>query len=236
MRKEILGGLTARITGGTDGSGGGEGPVVVLMHGFGAPGDDLVPLWRFLQAPSGTRFIFPEAPLSLSMLGFGEARAWWMIDLARLEGALAGGTSPSVLAREIPAGLVEAREKVFSLLEEVERRFAPSRLVLGGFSQGAMLACDVALRARNPPAGLLFFSGAIIAEEEWLSLLPERRDLAVLLSHGSADPLLPISEARRLYSLLNGFGLAVEWVEFPGGHEIPPLVLEKAGEFLRKIL
>jgi phospholipase/carboxylesterase len=44
MRVDKLGGLTVRLTGGTDGKGGGNGPLVVLLHGFGAPGDDLVPL------------------------------------------------------------------------------------------------------------------------------------------------------------------------------------------------
>ena len=81
MRMDTLGGLTVRLTGGTDGKGGGNGPLVVLLHGFGAPGDDLVPLSEYLDAPTGTRFLFPEAPISIPM-GFGDSRAWWMIDMA----------------------------------------------------------------------------------------------------------------------------------------------------------
>ena len=59
MRIEELEGLKVRIVGGTDGQGGGNGPVVILLHGFGAPGHDLVPLWKALDAPQGTRFLFP---------------------------------------------------------------------------------------------------------------------------------------------------------------------------------
>src|SRR5208282_2123552 len=84
MRTLELGGLRVRVTGGTDREGGGDGPALVLLHGFGAPGDDLVSLWRVLAAPAGTRFVFPEAPVSLAAMGYGEGRAWWMIDMERM--------------------------------------------------------------------------------------------------------------------------------------------------------
>ena len=60
MRQLKLGTLTAHVTGGTDRDGGGAGPVVVLLHGYGAPGTDLVPLWRELAVPHEVRFVFPE--------------------------------------------------------------------------------------------------------------------------------------------------------------------------------
>ena len=96
MRMDTLGGLTVRLTGGTDGKGGGNGPLVVLLHGFGAPGDDLVPLSEYLDAPTGTRFLFPEAPISIPM-GFGDYRAWWMVDMARSRSS--GGQSPGHVRR-----------------------------------------------------------------------------------------------------------------------------------------
>jgi phospholipase/carboxylesterase len=80
MREETIAGLHVRITGGDDREGGGDGPLVVLLHGFGAPGDDLVGLWRQLQVPRETRFVFPEATLALDAALFGTGRAWWMID------------------------------------------------------------------------------------------------------------------------------------------------------------
>src|SRR6185503_7795958 len=104
MRKLTVAGLSVTLTGGTDREGGGDGPLVVLFHGFGAPGDDLVPLWRQLAVPSAIRFAFPEAPLDLS----GGARAWWMIDMERLERALRTGALRD-MSNETPAGLLEAR-------------------------------------------------------------------------------------------------------------------------------
>ncbi|MBM4124657.1 MAG: esterase [Nitrospira sp.] len=236
MRLERLGGLQVRLTGGTDGQGGGEGPVVVLLHGFGAPGDDLVPLWQALDAPQGTRFVFPEGPLALSM-GFGQSRAWWMLDLDKLNRDLAAGR-PRDASRETPKGLAEARNQVTALLDDVTRRLGadPKRTLLGGFSQGAMLSCDVALRTARPLAGLVLLSGTLLAKEEWVPLMPKRKGLRVLQSHGSKDPLLPLFLAEQLRDYLTQAGLAVQWVGFRGGHEIPDAVLAKLGPFLRETL
>ena len=234
MKVEQLGGLKVRLTGGTDGRGGGDGPVVVLLHGWGAPGDDLVPLGPEIDAPRGTRFVFPEAPLSFQM-GFGDSRGWWVLDIERRQREIAAGRARD-LSREVPRGLAEARVKVVALLDELERRSGARQVVLGGFSQGAMLACDVALRTGRPLAGLVLLSGTLLAQDEWTPLMPKRKGLRVFQSHGSADPLLPSFMAEQLRDLLTQAGLSVEWVRFRGGHEIPEVVLDRLGRFLRTVL
>lgn len=234
MKVEQLGGLKVRLTGGTDGRGGGDGPVVVLLHGWGAPGDDLVPLGQEIDAPRETRFVFPEAPLSLQM-GFGDSRGWWMLDIEKRQREIAAGRARD-LSREVPKGLAEARAKVIALFDELERRVGTTQLVLGGFSQGAMLACDVALRTGTPLAGLVLLSGTLLAADEWTPLMPKRKGLRVFQSHGSADPLLPSFMAEQLRDVLKQGGLSVEWVGFRGGHEIPGLVLDRLGAFLRTAL
>src|ERR1700722_10777977 len=146
MKTRKLGGLDVRITGGTDKEGGGDGPVVVLLHGFGAPGDDLVPLWRALSTPAGTRFVFPEAPLDLGAAGYpGGARAWWLVDLeTRIRRRALGEPWDEA---DVPGGLEAARTPVMKMLDEIDAELRPpaGKLVLGGFSQGAMLSLDVAL-------------------------------------------------------------------------------------------
>ena len=235
MRIEQLGGLRVRIAGGTDREGGGEGPVVVLCHGFGAPGDDLASLWRVLRAPAGTRFVFPEAPLSLASLGMFEGRAWWMIDMARLQ-RMRTPAEVEELMIEVPAGLAAAREKMVSMLDALDAVLKPSKLVLGGFSQGAMLAVDVALRTDRTLAGVVVMSGALIAKGEWEKLAPKRAGLPVVQSHGAYDPILPAIAGERLRDLLTGAGLSHTWVPFGGGHEIPPPAIEAVGAFLEKNL
>jgi phospholipase/carboxylesterase len=214
-----LGGLETVVVG-PDG-----GPTVVLMHGFGAPGDDLVPLARVVPAAK-VRWVFPAAPLSLPS-PFGDSRAWWLIDLAKLERAVRGGGQASQvladsLAAEVPKGLAEARGKLLGLLDDL----GPTEpLILGGFSQGAMLACDVALHSAMPLAGLAMMSGALVAEREWAQRFSHRSGLRALMSHGRQDPLLPIESAERLRTLCRDSGWDVEWMPFDGGHEIPRPVL-----------
>ncbi|MBZ0237678.1 MAG: hypothetical protein K8M05_35510, partial [Deltaproteobacteria bacterium] len=100
MKLQRIADLDCVLAGGDDGEGGGDGPMIVLLHGFGAGGDDLVALADWIDAPEGTRWVFPAGPLTLSPL-YGDARAWWMIDLERLERELAGGR-PADRAAEVP--------------------------------------------------------------------------------------------------------------------------------------
>lgn len=236
MREEHIGGLRARVTGGTDGKGGGRGPLVILLHGFGAPGDDLVSLADVLTVPAGTRFVFPEGPLSLSF-GPSDARAWWLIDMARIAADQAAGRVRD-LSQDIPKGLAPAREKLLVFLKEVEQKFgiAPRKTVLGGFSQGAMLSCDVMLRTTQPYAGLIQLSGTLLATQEWIPLLQKRKGLPVFQSHGTQDELLPYVGAERLRDALSKSGLTVEWHSFRGGHEIPRMVLQRLGPFITKVV
>jgi phospholipase/carboxylesterase len=104
--------------------------------------------------------------------------------------------------------------------------------VLGGFSQGAMLACDVALRSARAPAGLVLFSGAPVDVPSWRQLAPARKGLPVLMSHGRSDPILPFAGGEYLRDLLREAGLSVDFIEWNGGHGIPDGVLERLGPFL----
>jgi phospholipase/carboxylesterase len=234
MRRVEVAGSSVILAGGADREGGGDGPLVVLLHGFGAPGDDLAGLWRVIDAPPGTRWAFPAAPIALDALGPG-ARAWWMVDIeGRLRAAERGQLDE--LAREVPDGLVEARERVTATLDALEQQLRPSRVVLGGFSQGAMLACDVALRTGRALAGIALLSGTVVARDEWAALAPQRAGLPVFQSHGTSDPLLPFSKAEALRDLLRAGGADVTWTPFRGGHEIPGTALDALGPWTRRVL
>ncbi len=235
MKLTKLGDLDARIAGGTDREGGGTGPVVILLHGFGAPGDDLVPLWRTLQAPRGTRFVFPAAPIDLGPRYMG-GRAWWYIDIEERMRRAAMGELPD--PDQVPDGLVAARAKVVALVDEVVRTLqpAPGKLVLGGFSQGGMLALDVALHSPVALAGLVVLSGTHIAGREWAARFEARRGLPVFMSHGRVDEILPFRVAEGLRGVLTAQGLPVEWVPFQGGHGIPAPVADAVGAFLSRVL
>ena len=203
--------------------------VVVLLHGWGAPGDDLVPLGEPLAAP-GRLLVFPEAPLS-AMAG---GRAWWPLDLARMQSARLRGEERA-FRQETPPGLAEARARVTALVTEVTRQTGvdPGAVVLGGFSQGAMVATDVTLTSPGLVGGLVVLSGSIVAESEWRAHLPlVPPGLPVLMSHGRGDPVLPFALAEALRELFQTAHHPVTWVPFDGGHGIPGVVLTKLETFL----
>ena len=204
--------------------------VVVLMHGFGAPGDDLVPLAEAMRLPQTVRYIFPEAPEEAGLGG----RAWWQLDPSRIE-RMMRNQAPMDLSGEDPAGMQKAREMIVRFLDEVETHFAPGeKIVLGGFSQGAMLACDVAFSTDRPLAGLLLFSGGLIATDRWASGMHARKRLSVFQSHGESDPILSYAMAKRLRDRMQEHLLDVRWISFQGGHGIPPVVLYDAARFLKE--
>jgi phospholipase/carboxylesterase len=224
-RLEIAG-LTTRIIGPSDAK-----LTCVLLHGFGAPGDDLVGMAGELDPR--VRLVFPAAPLELGGL-YGDSRAWWLLDLARLEAELRRGV-PRDRRDEVPDGLATARDHVARLLDELTARFAigDGQLVLGGFSQGAMLSLDVALHRPQPPAGLILMSGTLIAEGVWRPRLPTLAGVPVMLSHGRQDGLLPFSIAEVLRDQLTAAGAAVDWQPFSGAHEIPRTAIDAANRLLR---
>ncbi len=235
MYIESLGGLAAHIVGGSEQNAVGTNPVVVLLHGFGAPGDDLVALRKMIHVPDAVKFVFPVAPLSLNG-NPQDGRAWWMLDMEQIANDLVSGRGRDIYA--IPQGLLEARSSVIALLDELEQQWhiSSERVILGGFSQGAMLACDTVLRTERPFAGLILLSGSLIAKEEWVPLMAKRKGLPVFQSHGTDDPLLSFQTAETLRNLLTKHGVSLDWYEFRGGHEIPFFVLKQLGKFLQSFL
>jgi phospholipase/carboxylesterase len=238
MKKLVLGGLHAHLAGGSDGQGGGSGPLVILLHGFGAPGTDLAPLAEEIEAPDSVRWLFPMAPLLLDP-NAPEAfapRAWWLIDMVELQVAAMTGQFAALTERS-PDGIDEARSALEALLDaaQAELGVESNRIVLGGFSQGAMLATDTVLRSQRPLAGLAILSGTLLSRTAWSALAPARSGLPVFQSHGRSDPVLPFSLAEQLRDLLSAAELPLEWLPFSGGHGIPAPALVRFGAFLRRV-
>jgi phospholipase/carboxylesterase len=215
---------------------------VVLCHGFGAPGTDLVALGPDLAAMCPERaedvlYIFPQAPLDLASMGLEGARAWWMIDIERFQRSFDQPEKMARFRRSVPEGMPESSNLLRGLLADVQRQVGipTGRTILGGFSQGSMVATDVALRLPERLAGLCVFSGTLVAQDEWQPLAQKRGSLPVLQSHGYFDPILPFSGAESLRALLKGAGLEVEFLPFDGPHTIPYEALERLALLMRRV-
>jgi len=235
VKRARIADLDAVLTGGIDREGGGTGPLVVLLHGFGAPGDDLVPLHRVMGVPRETRFAFPAAPLETNMMPGYDSRAWWHIDMLRLQDAIERGDMRD-LSGEEPEGLADARAKMDAFLTQIRRDLAPSKLVLGGFSQGSMLSMDVALRTSHQVDALVILSGTLLARDVWVPKMKALAGKPIFQSHGTHDPILPYALAEQLKTELVSAGADVTFVPFRGAHEIPPPVLEELVSFLENVL
>jgi phospholipase/carboxylesterase len=200
---------------------------VVICHGYGASYEDLAPLsaeWMGMLGDyaSRFRFVFPDAHHSLDEMGMPFGRAWWPINMARLAEAVQA-SSFAELHDHQPPGIDEARRRLSGTIAAVKRdlRGPATPLVLGGFSQGAMLTMDTALRSELAPPQLLFqFSGTLICESQWRGSLDRLADTFVFQSHGRVDPILPYSSAVALREMLRDSGIAVDFHSFMGPHTI----------------
>ncbi len=205
--------------------------VIVLFHGYGANAYDLLPLHQQLPAMQGASWYFPngieEAPAGLG-------RAWFPIDFELFQKALLAGAYQE-LAESQPPGLTEAGERAAEMLHEimVARNIGMERLILGGFSQGAVVATELALQLPDSPAALLIFSGILVARERWRQLAAAKRGMPFFQSHGTEDMVLAFGAAQLLEQLLQAAGWKGKLIAFKGGHEIPPALLVEVENFLK---
>jgi phospholipase/carboxylesterase len=207
-----------------------DAPVVIVLHGFGVAGDDLVPLAQLLAQHTDYRYAVPEAPIALPR----EGRAWWAVDFSDGRSHYAQGGLD--LRKEAPPELPRARALIAQLIQSAKQRTGVSenKIALVGFSQGAMLSLDTALHLATPPACVGFLSGSYLHEEAWQPRFAARRSMPVFMSHGTEDEILPFALSERLRDAMRADGMQVTFVPFADGHDIPVEVVDKLREFLKE--
>jgi phospholipase/carboxylesterase len=196
--------------------------LVVLVHGYGADGADLLgladPLGPHLP---DTVFLAPDAPERCGGNPFGYQ--WFPIPWL-------DGSSEA----EAAAGLAAASDDLNAFLDArlSEEGLGPEALALVGFSQGSMMSLQVAPRRADPVAGVVAFSGRLLAPER---LRPEVRSKPpVLLIHGDADPVVPFESMAEAGNALIDAGFETYGHVMKGaGHGIAPDGLSVALGFLR---
>ncbi len=204
----------------------------IMFHGYGADAYDLRGLSEAIAPNLPIHFLFPQGILEVPIGPGWTGRAWWNINVAAMEAAALSG-APRDLAQEKFPTLPEVRNKIMAAVESLKVPW--STVILGGFSQGAMLATDIFLHAPEAPKALIAFSGALINKSEWQSLLPKRAGSPFLLTHGKSDMILAHKGSAQLETFLINGGLKGKLVSFEGTHEIPMLAVQKANEFLQNL-
>lgn len=197
---------------------------VLMLHGYAMRPDDLSPFARSLGVDG--RYVFPRGEWPAEGGGFG----WWPIDGERRSASLALG--PRDLSEEHPDHREAARRTLVTLLRGL-REQGFRRVVLAGFSQGGMLACDTLLHEEVQVDGLALFSSSRIALDEWQPRRARLAGLPAMVAHGTEDKDLAFAAGQGLHAFLQSAGARSQWVPFEGGHEIPLPVWREFRKFLR---
>lgn len=206
-----------------------DAPWVILFHGYGADAFDLHGLADLIPTTKPVNYLFPQGPLEVPIGPGWTGRAWWPIDMARIQADMQQGIERDT-GLEVPPTLPAMREKAMKMIAEM--RVPWDRLIIGGFSQGGMLAADVALHAPVAPRGLILLSTALINKEEMRAIAPSKAGTPFFQSHGENDQVLRFKNGARLETLLTQAGLKGKLTKFPGAHEIPPNVVHALGKWI----
>lgn len=203
---------------------GGNGqPSLVLLHGYGSRAGDWLQFEHKLIVPKNGRMVFPQGPLR----GPTGSRGWWWLNI---EGHIPAGERFPDFSTANPGGIKVASQLVRNLLKNV-----PEPIVLGGFSQGAMLSAEIAFQTDQPLAGLVLLGGTTVNEAAWVERFPGRRRLPIFIAHGRQDWVLPFATMERFAARLKATGLDVTWFPYEGGHGIPDEVIVALNAFLARV-
>lgn len=203
---------------GRDAAGAGS-TVLVLLHGRGADRHDLRGLYPAL--PDDTVLVTPEAPHPGAPWGYGPGWAWYRYI-----------AEDRVVADTLRHSL-EALERFLTDLP-AHLGFEPSRVVLGGFSQGGTMSLAYALTRPGSVAGVVMLSGFLVDAPEIVPVQGEAlAGVPVFWGHGTHDPAIPLTLGIRGRTALLDLGVDVMAHDYPMGHQISPRELSDLADWLR---
>ena len=188
-----------------------ELPLVIVMHGRGADANDLADIAPYLD--HGYRFLFPNAPKPFEVYAGMSFGFTWFDDWP-----------PE------PRSLRESRDLVLDFLDKALEQYPTPRgkVLISGFSQGGLMALDSGFRTAQPIAGIVCMSGGLDERD----LPPFKKDIPVLMTHGTEDEVVPVNDARRTRAILEEHGIDTTYHEFPMGHHVTEESLSVVRHFM----
>ena len=198
---------------------------LILLHGLGADGDDLAPVSDYLVdrvalTDHDWQVYRPDAPVAPVSINGGLAMPSWF-DLIADNGTI--DVDRDSLARTTA-----------TLTAEIEERIGDDPWIIGGFSQGGVLATRLALGAKRPPLAAIMLSSWLAAPEQ-IDKPTDGRDPAVFIGHGEHDPLVPVHAADKVKAFLQECGLThVTERHYPVEHGILPEELNDITTWLKE--
>jgi phospholipase/carboxylesterase len=208
---------------------------VIILHGYGANGDDLISLAPFFAGVlPNTIFYAPNAPHPWEGGGFG-GRQWFGLpgyDPTAMQ------RDPNLRAERFKAMTAGAASAAVPLNRFIDRVLAhhglpANRLALLGFSQGTMMSLYVGLRRPEQIAAILGYSGALIGADKIATDVVAKPPVSLV--HGADDPVVPVLCVADIEKALTPLGVPVEKHIIPGlQHGIDPSGAQIGAAFLKK--
>jgi phospholipase/carboxylesterase len=200
---------------------------IIWMHGLGADCWDFVPIVKELGVPDDLplRFIFPQAPSRPITINGGHVMpGWYDISMAELE------------RKADEAGIRESQAAIDALVErEITRGITSDNIILAGFSQGGAIALQCGLRSKQRLGGIMALSTYLtLADSLGAEKSVANSNIAILMAHGTQDPVVPLSLARTSKATLASHGYQVEWCEYPMQHAVCGEEIEAIAAWLEK--
>lgn len=201
--------------------------IVILIHGYGANGDDLIEIGK-QWAPGfvNTTFIAVNAPEPCPMAPGG--LQWFPLNHNP-----GGMRDPN----EYWGGVTHAEKALSDFIDKCLEEYSldESRCILVGFSQGTMMALHVGLRRKKQLAGIIGYSGVLAGADKLLET--EITKPPVLLTHGELDPVIPVQAIDLAKEGLRAAGIDPQWyIAAHLGHSIDPIGLALGQNFLLRTL
>jgi phospholipase/carboxylesterase len=201
---------------------------VIWLHGLGADGNDFVPIVPNLNLPSDLplRFVFPHAPQRPVTINNGYVmRAWFDI------------YSMTTHERIDQKGIEESMTLLQNLIaKEQQRGIPPNKIVLAGFSQGAVIALLTGLKFSTPLAGIIALSGFLPHSEKLMSETNAANyTTPIFVAHGTEDTVVPYTLGLHTSDMLQRNKYLVSWHSYKMPHSVCQEEIGDLANWLRKV-
>ena len=193
--------------------------LIIVLHGYGANMNDLVSLSENI-GDGKSIFVFPNAPfefqLSYQLYGYA-----WIFP-------------PTMDSEEMPESMTESIDKLMVavdiLIEDYNIKLP--NVILGGFSQGAIMSASFGLIRPDIFKGIFMLSGMLLGESYLVSNIQSDNGQRVFVSHGEFDSLVPFSNLNKIVKFLESYGYSPEFHQYPMGHELSLQSINDLGKWI----
>ena len=194
--------------------------LIVVLHGYGANMRDLLALSENIGGDESI-LVFPNAPFEFQLSYQLSGYAWIF--------------PPSMDPEDVPESMLDSENKLMGMIQELIESYGikSPNVILGGFSQGAMMSALVGLANPKIFKGVFMLSGMLLGESYLASKMQANNSQAVFISHGNLDSLVPFTHCKKTIAFLEEYDYKPEFHEYSMGHELSMESIQDLARWVR---